>query len=258
MQEITKENFKEDLKELVEIENQKQMHLAILFENALSNSKEIRLTEFKNEIYIQANYYNSLEKYQVEIDNLIEKYRKQLDKLFNVCSTRYVNIQKELTTAMQSEIIVVTNISINRQNLERALETNDSEKIRYYTNKINASIQKKLNYETIISECNNRLEACIEQISEFSERIKLDEKNEIIEKKENKIFTFIASLIKRFNRKKNFTNYVLKPSEEKIVQLTNKVDNSIGTLYSQIFEFAIQMENNKDKINSAFNAMMAA
>ncbi len=258
MQEITKENLKEDLKEIVEIENQKQMHLAILFENALSNSKEIRLTEFKDELYLQANYYNSLEKYQVEIDNLVEKYKKQLDKLFNVCSTRYVNIQKELTSALQSEVIVVTNISINRQNLEKALEKNDPDKIRYYTNKINASIQKKLNYEMIISECNNRLEACIDQVSEFSERIKLDTKNAIVEKKESKILVFIANLIKRFNRKKNFTNYVLKPSEEKIVQLTNKVDNSIGTLYSQIFEFAIQMENNKDKINSAFNAMMAA
>ena len=33
MPNITKEDFKQDLQELVEIENQKQMNLAVLFEN---------------------------------------------------------------------------------------------------------------------------------------------------------------------------------------------------------------------------------
>ncbi len=98
-----------------------------------------------------------------------------MDKLFDVCSTRYINIQRELATAVQSEIIVVTNISINKQNLEKAIEENDAEKIHYYTNKINASIQKKLNYETIVNECNSRLEACIDQICDFSEKIKIEE-----------------------------------------------------------------------------------
>ena len=71
MPNITKEDFKQDLQELVEIENQKQMNLAVLFENSLANSKEIRLTEFKDRLYIQANYYNTLEKYQLEIDGKI-------------------------------------------------------------------------------------------------------------------------------------------------------------------------------------------
>ena len=231
MPNITKEDFKQDLQELVEIENQKQMNLAVLFENSLANSKEIRLTEFKDRLYIQANYYNTLEKYQLEIDDLVTQYKKQLDKLFDVCSTRYINIQRELATAVQSEIIVVTNISINKQNLEKAIEENDAEKIHYYTNKINASIQKKLNYETIVNECNSRLEACIDQISDFSEKIKIEEN-------------------------KNFENYVLKPSENHIERLTDEVDKSIGNLYNQIFEFAVQMKDNKDKINMAFNAMM--
>ena len=174
MPNITKEDFKQDLQELVDIENQKQMNLAVLFENSLANSKEIRLTEFKDRLYVQANYYNTLEKYQLEIDDLVTQYKKQLDKLFDVCSTRYINIQRELATAVQSEIIVVTNISINKQNLEKAIEENDAEKIHYYTNKINASIQKKLNYETIVNECNSRLEACIDQISDFSEKIKIE------------------------------------------------------------------------------------
>ena len=34
MPNITKEDFKQDLQELVEIENQKQMNLAVLFENS--------------------------------------------------------------------------------------------------------------------------------------------------------------------------------------------------------------------------------
>ncbi len=255
---ITKDNFKEDLKELVDVENQKQMNLAILFENSLSNSKEIRLTEFKDGLYVQANYYNSLERYKTEIENLVEQYKKQLDKLFDVCSTRYVNIQRELSAALQSEVIVVTNISINKQNLEKAIEENDSEKIHYYTNKINASIQKKLNYETIVAECNDRLEECIEQISDFSDKIKINEKLDVTTKKKSKILEFFNNLIKKLNRKKNFENYVLKPSEDHIVQLTGEVEKSIGILYNQIFEFALQMEDNKSKINSAFNAMMGA
>ena len=55
-----------------------------------------------------------------------------MDKLFDVCSTRYINIQRELAAGIQSEIIVVTNISINKQNLEKAIEENDAEKIHYY------------------------------------------------------------------------------------------------------------------------------
>ena len=258
MKSVTKENFKEDLNELVDVENQKQMNLAILFENSLSNSKEIRLTEFKDGLYVQANYYNSLEKYQTEIDKLVEQYKQQLDKLFDVCSTRYVNIQRELSAALQSEIIAVTNISINKQNLEKAIELNNAEQIRYYTNKINASIQKKLNYETVVAECNDRLEACIEQISDFSEKIKINKELNVTEKKPNKILEFFNNLIKRFNRKKNFENYVLKPSEDHIVQLTGEVEKSIGTLYNQIFEFALQMEDNKNKINKAYKAMMEA
>ena len=202
MPNITKEDFKQDLQELVEIENQKQMNLAVLFENSLANSKEIRLTEFKDRLYIQANYYNTLEKYQLEIDDLVTQYKKQLDKLFDVCSTRYINIQRELATAVQSEIIVVTNISINKQNLEKAIEENDAEKIHYYTNKINASIQKKLNYETIVNECNSRLEACIDQISDFSEKIKIEENINVAKKEKNRILEFFNKLIKNLNRKK--------------------------------------------------------
>ena len=107
MPNITKEDFKQDLQELVDIENQKQMNLAVLFENSLANSKEIRLTEFKDRLYIQANYYNTLEKYQIEIDDLVTQYKKQLDKLFDVCRTRYINIQRELAAAIQSEICLL-------------------------------------------------------------------------------------------------------------------------------------------------------
>ncbi len=256
MPNITKEDFKQDLQELVEIENQKQMNLAVLFENSLANSKEIRLTEFKDRLYIQANYYNTLEKYQLEIDDLVTQYKKQLDKLFDVCSTRYINIQRELATAVQSEIIVVTNISINKQNLEKAIEENDAEKIHYYTNKINASIQKKLNYETIVNECNSRLEACIDQISDFSEKIKIEENINVAKKEKNRILEFFNKLIKNLNKKKNYEKNVLKPSENHIERLTDEVDKSIGNLYNQIFEFAVQMKDNKDKINMAFNAMM--
>lgn len=256
MPNITKEDFKQDLQELVEIENQKQMNLAVLFENSLANSKEIRLTEFKDRLYIQANYYNTLEKYQIEIDDLVTQYKKQLDKLFDVCRTRYINIQRELAAAIQSEIIVVTNISINKQNLEKAIGENDAKKIHYYTNKINASIQKKLNYETIVNECNSRLEACIDQINDFAEKIKIYENVNVAKKEKNRILEFFNKLIKNLNRKKNFQNYVLKPSENYIECLTDEVDKSIGNLYNQIFEFAVQMKDNKDKINMAFNAMM--
>ena len=255
---ITKENFKEDLKELVDIENQKQMNLALLFESSLANSKEIRLAEFKDKLYIQANYYNTLDKYKIAIDNLVMQYKKQLDKLFDVCSTRYINIQRELSAAIQSEIIVVTNVSINKQNLEKAVEENDSKKIHYYINKINASIQKKLDYEVIINECNKRLEDCINQLSEFSENIKITEKVEMVEEKKGKIYRFFNNLIKNLNRKKNFENYVLKPSENNIEHLTGEVEKSIGSLYNHIFEFAIQMKDNKEKINMTFNAMMQA
>ena len=55
MNEITKETFKEDIKKLVEVENQKQIRLAILFENSLSNSKDIRITEFKDKICLNKN-----------------------------------------------------------------------------------------------------------------------------------------------------------------------------------------------------------
>ncbi len=253
---ITKENFKEDLKELVEIENQKQINLALLFENSLANSKEIRLAEFKDKLYIQANYYNTLDKYKIAIDDLVMQYKKQLDKLFDACSTRYINIQREISAAIQSEIIVVTNVSINKQNLEKAVEENDAEKIHYYINKINASIQKKLDYEIIINECNKRLEDCINQLTEFSEKIKITEKIEIVEEKKGKIYKLFNNLIKNLNKKKNFENYVLKPSESNIKNLTDKVEKSIGSLYNQIFEFAIQMKDNKEKINITFNAMM--
>lgn len=186
------------------------------------------------------------------------QYKKQLDKLFDVCSTRYINIQRELSAAIQSEIIVVTNVSINKQNLEKAVEENDSKKIHYYINKINASIQKKLDYEVIINECNKRLEDCINQLSEFSENIKITEKVEMVEEKKGKIYRFFNNLIKNLNRKKNFENYVLKPSENNIEHLTGEVEKSIGSLYNQIFEFAIQMKDNKEKINMTFNAMMQA
>lgn len=75
-------------------------------------------------------------------------------------------------------------------------------------------------------------------------------------KEKNRILEFFNKLIKNLNRKKNFQNYVLKPSENYIECLTDEVDKSIGNLYNQIFEFAVQMKDNKDKINMAFNAMM--
>ena len=60
------------------------------------------------------------------------------------------------------------------------------------------SIQKKLNYEVIVNECNNRLEACIEQISEFSEKIKIDEKINVVQKEKNRILEFFNKLIHIF------------------------------------------------------------
>ena len=86
MNEITKETFKDDIKKLVEVENQKQIRLAILFENSLSNSKDIRITEFKDKLYLQANYYNTLEEHKFEIDNLVNMFTQKLDKIFTACS----------------------------------------------------------------------------------------------------------------------------------------------------------------------------
>ena len=152
--------------------------------------------------------------------------------------------------------LIVGTKNCTKKEFEKAIEENDAEKIHYYTNKINASIQKKLNYETIVNECNSRLEACIDQISDFSEKIKIEENINVAKKEKNRILEFFNKLIKNLNRKKNFENYVLKPSENHIERLTDEVDKSIGNLYNQIFEFAVQMKDNKDKINMAFNAMM--
>ena len=258
MNEITKETFKEDIKKLVEVENQKQIRLAIWFENSLSNSKDIRITEFKDKLYLQANYYNTLEEHKFEIDNLVNMFKQKLDKLFTACSNRYMNIQKELASAVQSEIIVITNISINKENLEKAIENADSEKIRYYTNKINASIQKKLNYEVIINECNARLEKCIEQIEELAESVKIDEETRVVEAKKNKFVEFLTKIINKINNKKNFRNFILQPSEKYLDAVGEKVESSLETVYTQICEFAIQMQDNKAKINNAYNAMLAA
>lgn len=258
MNEITKETFKEDIKSLVEVENQKQIRLAILFENSLMNSKDIRITEFKDKLYVQANYYNTLEEHKFEIDNLVNMFEQKLDKLFKACSNRYINIQKELASAIQSEIIVITNISINKDNLEKAIENADLEKIRYYTNKINASIQKKLNYELIINECNARLEKCIEQIEELADSVKIEEETRVVETKKNKLILFITKIINKINNKKNFKNYILQPSEKYLDAVSKKVEISLETVYTQICEFAIQMQDNKAKINNAYNSMLAA
>ena len=80
----------------------------------------------------------------------------------------------------------------------------------------------------------------------------------MVEEKKGKIYRFFNNLIKNLNRKKNCENYVLKPSENNIEHLTGEVEKSIGSLYNQIFEFAIQMKDNKEKINMTFNAMMQA
>ena len=185
-------------------------------------------------------------------------FKQKLDKLFTACSNRYMNIQKELASAVQSEIIVITNISINKENLEKAMENADLEKIRYYTNKINASIQKKLNYEVIINECNARLEKCIEQIEELAESVKIDEETRVVEAKKNKFVEFLTKIINKINNKKNFRNFILQPSEKYLDAVGEKVESSLETVYTQICEFAIQMQDNKAKINNAYNAMLSA
>ena len=247
-------NLSDVISDLATIENDKLLLWATIYTRKCEMLKRKKIEELHSYFESQVKFYKrDYSKYENQIEEFEKKYEDQISKIIDQYSIQYQYIQNEEMVAESNQKIAVANCIMSQRGEKKAKEENKDVLVTKFDKKICATIQKKLNYDVIIDECNFRLEKCMQ-----------DTYNEV-----NKIFNItdtsltsskvsIFSNIKhffaiKFSGDSSFKKYVLDNLYNKFKNIENDTTASISIVKAEMIIFISQMEKIRKEINYSFN-----
>lgn len=224
----TKANLENELvsevSELSNVEEKETKIKSSIYINDYEELREQKITSFKNSINDQISFYCGKNSYRYvkQVDRLTEKYEKLVNSLIREYNTRYIAVNNELQDTQSNQKITIVNIKFG---------------IRHNDNiKIEASQNKKENYEIILEECSRQLDACRDEM--------VKKVNEIFYNKENQLainkFNIIERIKNFFTGNAKVEKFLLKPLEVELEQLEKSVSTELEDVSKQtIYNLAI-------------------
>ena len=201
-------------KEINEIESQRLIISLSLYNKKIEEIKSKKINII-NDIILSRMYdlsgkVKNNNDVQNKVKSIINDYIEIIDKIIEIYSRELLGLQKHLQEAELTSKYLINDIikaygiyqkDMNEQNRNEVLKL----------------VQKKLNYDVIIEECENRIELCIDEATSQLDAFIIEPKNEIKKIEKKSLLSTIISGIKD----------ILHGSK-------NKVDNIISGLYKDI------------------------
>lgn len=245
------------LKELNEIEQYKSRILTTIFIKTTHEIKKQKVKSLKDNILSQAEFYNqNIDNYTEVYTEILNKYTDQLSQIIKVYTELFINIQMELQEAECNQKIAITNLkkSIDLKNKMNGQISKES--VEKHNKKIEACMQKKLNYDIIIENCEKELEKCSSNMLNEINMLFGDKSSQISLREEKGLKKFINKLFNKFIGSNKFIKYVITPTNIEVETMNNKLPKLNSDMKEKIINFVAKIKQAKDETNKIFEKMI--
>lgn len=245
------------LKELNEVEQNKAKIITTIFVKSTQEIKEQKINSLENSILNQAKFYNqNIDNYNEIYTEILEKYTKQLSQIINIYSELFINIQMELQEAECNQKIAITNLKKSIDMKEKISNEDSKELIEEYNKKIDACIQKKINYDIIIENCEKELEQCSTIMLEKINMLFGDKSSQISLENESGFKKFINKVVNKFVGATKFNTYVIEPTNLEVETIHKKLGRLSIDIKNNTINFVAKIKQAKDETNKIFKNMI--
>ena len=246
-----------DLKKLNNIEQNKSKIVTILFLRKANEIKKQKIDALENNILNQAEFYSqNIDDYNEIYKDIINKYSSQLSQIINIYIELFINIQMELQEAECNQKITITNLK-KSIDLKNKLPVNSTiEEIEKCNKKISACIQKKMNYDIIIENCEKELDQCSKNMIDHINYLFGDKSSQVLLKSEVGFKGFINRFINRFIGANKFKNYVIEPTNIEVETMNQEIPKLSADILDKTISFVAKIKQAKDETNNIFDKMI--
>lgn len=249
----------EKIIELNTLELNKMKILSAIFLKTSNDIIEKKVEALQTNLEEQAEYYGQyLEDYNDVCDGIIKKYKEQLLQIVENYKMYFINMQIELQEAECNQKIAITNLKKCLEIKEKLIENQSEEFIEEYNSKIDACMQKKINYDIIIKECENELNLCTSKMEQKINSLFADKSTQISLKEEGIFKKIINKLANIFSGAKKFNTYVIEPINVELEMMEDKLPDITNNIKNEAIYFVAKMKQAKDETNAIFEAMLKA
>lgn len=249
--------FINSLKELNQIEQNKAKILTAIFLKKMKDIKKQKIKSLENSILSQAKFYNQdIDDYNEVYNNILNRYTDQLSQIINIYTEFFINVQMELQEAECNQKIAITNLKKSVDAKKKLKKDASIEEIEDWNKKIEACIQKKLNYDIIIESCESELQKCSDNMVTQINIYFGNKSGQLTLSDETGFKKFINKLVNKFTGSTRFNAYVIAPANLEVETLNNKLPQLSEDIKDRTINFVAKIKQAKDETNKIFEKMI--
>lgn len=233
-------NFVELMRKLNELEAARCILTLAIHKKRIEEVKQKKLANVRSVLEAKIYNYNKKQKadIQPEIDSIMSDYENAIDDVIDAYNTQQLKLQKYLQESEVSQKYAIEDVLRTYSEIEKSSELTEEDKAV-----IIKKMQKKLNYDAIIEECEARIEKCTNTAIKTLEKTFEESDVKIMKiQKENFITRFFKILKTFFNTTLQEPAAIFSDTKENLELIERKLSKKIKLAKIEIVSFDMQME----------------
>lgn len=247
----------DELAKLNELEINKTKVLTAIFSKTIQEIKLKKIQSLQSNFEEQAKFYGQyLEDYDEIYKEMLSRYEEQLDKITEKYNELYINMQLELQEAECNQKIAITNLKKSFDIKQKLSDTLQNDLREEYAKKMIACMQKKINYDIIIDECERELNKCASNMEKKINALFSDKSSQISLQEESALKKFVNKIKNIFTGASKFNTYVIEPINVELEMMDSKLPDITNEIHQETVNFVAKMKQAKDETNQIFKKMI--
>jgi len=191
-----KAELMESLKKLSDLENSRFVLTIALFDKKVQAMKERKIESIKSDLYSKIYDVKGSRKKALEgeVDTIINEYNTVIDNVIGVYYEQLMRLEEYLQKAEEDQKYTINDLL--KAYIEYKNDPSEENK-----NKISAFAQKKVNYDVIINECEERIELSIEEAESVIDSLVEEKTTKIATVSKENFVTRFFKIVKTFFEK---------------------------------------------------------
>lgn len=241
-----KETFMEAMRKLNEIQAARRVLTLAIYDKKVQEVKKRKLESIRSSL--EAKLYSLPKKHKSSkeevMNNIMKEYENAIDDAISAYNTQQFSLQRYLQESEIAQKYVIEEAIKAYTELKDKNNIPEEKKMEIFQN-----MQKKLNHDVVIDECEARIELCIDTAVNTLEELFEDSPKEIATiQKENFISRFLK-IIKTFISKPNANDErMFDSTKEKLEQIRVKLSKKMNEVKYEIVGFDMQMQKIKAQL----------
>lgn len=247
----------EKLAQLNELEIKKAKVLVAIFVKTTTEIIARKVQLLQSTFEEQAEFYDQdLEQYDDTYKQILSNYEEQLLQVVDQYNEFYMNVQLELQETECNQKIAIANLKKSFDMKQEIKGRSQKAKKEEYNAKILACMQKKVNYDKIIEECEKELVECTERMKNKINALFNDKTEQVSLSKQGSIKKAIHKIIHFFSGTVKFNTYVVEPVQIELEITENKLPDVMNEIKQETIHFVAKIKQAKDETDKIFKSMI--